>query len=257
MRIQVNFPYRLLVEKLYFIKKYRINPEIYFNNNELDEIDWKELEGIAGTLKEEGLRITLHAPYMDLSPGSRDKKVKEITRERFFQIMKISEVLKPEIVVFHPGYDRWSFEDKRVWLENSLDIWFSLIQRIPDEGVSLAVENIYEEEPGILLTLLEFIGHERFGFCFDIGHFNIFSQVPLSEWMEKLGRYMIEVHVHDNNKDYDEHLPLGSGSVDFEGFIKLFNKLKIDPVFTVEPHREEDLWESLSGVERYIRLISK
>jgi sugar phosphate isomerase/epimerase len=254
MKIHVNVPYKLLIERIHLIKKYKINPEIYFNNNELDEINWNELRYISENLNEEGLQMTIHAPYMDLSPGGIDRKIRAITKERFFQIIDISECLKPKIIIFHPGYDKWSFNHNEIiWLENSLDIWSSLGEKAANMGISLAIENMYEEEPEIFLSLFKAIGNKAFGFCFDIGHFNIFSKVPLSEWIDKLGGYIIEIHVHDNNKKFDEHLPLGNGNVDFKKFFILFNKLKINPVFTIEPHREEDLWSSLYSIQRYLK----
>jgi sugar phosphate isomerase/epimerase len=61
-----------------------------------------------------------------------------------------------------------------------------------------------------------------------------------------LGPYIGQLHLHDNHGSHDEHLPLGSGKIDF---YQLFTYLKSNeipqPIITLEPHQEEDLWPSL------------
>jgi hypothetical protein len=44
---------------------------------------------------------------MDLSPGALDSKVKALTVERFTHIVDVAQVLSPEVVVFHSGYEKW------------------------------------------------------------------------------------------------------------------------------------------------------
>ena len=58
---------------------------------------------------------------MDLSPGAVDSKVRAVTIERFSQIFNIAETLKPKVIVFHSGYEKWKYASKiDLWLEGSL-----------------------------------------------------------------------------------------------------------------------------------------
>ena len=78
-------------------------------------------------------------------------------------------------------------------------------------GVKIAIENIFEDEPSNLRLLMEQMGSDNFGVCFDTGHCNLFSKVPLEEWMRALAAYIAELHLHDNDRSADQHLPMGEG----------------------------------------------
>jgi sugar phosphate isomerase/epimerase len=72
--------------------------------------------------------------------------------------------------------------------------------------------------------------------------------------MEVLGNDLSEVHLHDNHKEMDEHLPIGEGSFDFGGFFNSLSKSKLNPIYTLEPHEEAHLWRSLKAIKKYINV---
>ena len=151
----MHVPSALLDEHLDFILKRKINPEVAFSGDSLDTMDWGRLREIAAVLAENDIRTTIHAPFMDLSPGALDRLVREATRHRFRQVMDAAEILRPSVVVFHPGYDRWRFGGSRErWLRTaskpSARSWKAL-----QIGCVVAVENIFEEEPSTLRALLD------------------------------------------------------------------------------------------------------
>ena len=138
---------------------------------------------------------------MDLSPGAVDQKIRAVTIERFTRIFDIAEILKPEAIVFHSGYEKWKYALKiDVWLENSLKTWRIVQKRAEEMEVKIAIENIFEDEPTNLRLLMEEMSSSNFGLCFDTGHFNLFSKIPLAEWLEQLKAYILELHLHDNDK---------------------------------------------------------
>jgi len=191
---------------------------------------------------------------MDLSPGGLDRKVREITMDRFSKMIELAGVFKPEAIVFHPGYEKWKFDGNvGVWLKSSLQTWVPLVERAQKMELVLAIENVFEEDPEPIKRLLEEIGSLHFRFCFDTGHHHVFSKSPLSLWVETLGEYLVEVHLHDNHKEMDEHLPMGEGSFDFIQFFNLLQQYEIHPISTIEPHEEAHLWRGLEAVRRFIK----
>lgn len=251
--IHVNVPYPMLLERLDFVIEKAIHPEIYLSGNDLDRCLKKDLEGIARNLAEKGLEVTLHGPFMDLSPGGVDAKIKAVTLERLSRTIEAAQVLRPKVIVFHPGYDKWRFDgDVRLWLESSLDTWRPLVEKAEAAGLTLALENVFEETPESLHALLKKIDSPALGFCFDTGHHHVFSKVSLRTWAESLGPYLKEVHLHDNRGEKDEHLPPGEGTFDFQGFFTILRQLQLDPIYTIEPHEEPHLWRSLEAVKKYL-----
>jgi sugar phosphate isomerase/epimerase len=76
--------------------------------------------------------------------------------------------------------------------------------------------------------------------------------VPLGEWVEVLGARLMEIHLHDNHGEADEHLPLGQGDIDFASLFSLLEKKKVQPIYTIEPHEIDHLQPSLEALEKYL-----
>jgi sugar phosphate isomerase/epimerase len=253
--IHVNVPYSMLPQRIDFILQNRIHPEIYFSAKDLDDCEEKEMEHLAETLRINGLETTFHGPFMDLSPGGVDRRVKEVTSERFFRTIELAGFFKPKAIVFHPGYEKWKFDGNvRLWLESSLQTWRPLIHEAEKSGLILAIENVFEESPDSLAALLSEIDSPHFQFCLDTGHQHLFSKPPLPVWFETLGRYLCEVHLHDNHGQTDEHLPVGEGGVDFDKLFNLLSQFRLNPIYTIEPHEEAHLWRGLEALKKYIAM---
>lgn len=247
---QVHVPYHRIGDYLRFVKENCVNLEIYFSSHSLDTILNSDIVNLKEKLDYYPL-FTIHAPFMDLSPGAIDSKVRAVTIERFSHIFMLSETLKPEAIVFHSGYEKWKYAQRiDIWLEKSLITWRTLSKRAVDMGLKIAIENIFEDEPANLRLLMEEMGSENFGICFDTGHFNLFSKISLGEWLKQLKPYIIELHLHDNNKTSDDHLAIGEGTFDFD---TLFSNLKDkNLIYTVEAHTPEDVLKSMQRLKKYL-----
>lgn len=251
--VYAHVPYALIRHHLELIIERRINPEIAFSCDSLDAVVPSELASIAETLASNNLKTTIHAPFMDLNPGAVDPLVWEATLRRFNQVYDAAEIIRPTIIVFHPGYDRWRFGDKRQkWLDNSIRIWEKMLARSEKTGSVIAVENIFEEEPSTLRALFEALDSPLFRHCFDVGHFNLFSRVSMEEWFAELGCHMAETHIHDNNGTRDDHLPLGEGSIDFEKLFALLGEYSPNSAITLEAHTSEALERAMKNLAVYL-----
>jgi sugar phosphate isomerase/epimerase len=243
----------MLLQRIDFALQNRIHPEVYFSAEDLDGCHEKDVKHLAETLQQNGMETTLHAPFMDLSPGGADRRVKEVTSDRFLKTIQLAHFFKPKTIVFHPGYEKWKFDgDVKLWLESSLQTWRPLVKEAEGMGLFLVIENVFEETPDPLAMLLQEVNSPHFRFCFDTGHSHVFGKTPLPVWIESLCNYLVEVHLHDNHKEMDEHLPIGDGSFDFDAFFRLLSKYRLDPIYTIEPHEENHLWRSLKAVKKYI-----
>lgn len=251
-RVQVNAPYRQLADKyLELFLRYGINPEIGFDVLALETASQEAMAEMARLMEEQGRTITFHGPFMDLAPGGLDGRVREVTALRLQQTMELVPVFRPQSVVFHAGYDERRYHAHRAeWLSGSLAIWEPLIQQAEEMGVVIHLENVYEQTPEMIFTLIEEMDSEHLGFCLDMGHMNVFGEVALSEWLDALGPRLREVHLHDNSGHSDSHGPIGSGTVPFEELFQYLHAQEKRPVVTLEPHEEATLWASLENLEK-------
>ena len=251
--IHVNVPYPMLLQRIDFVIEKGIHPEVYFSAEDLDACTEKDIERLSGTLQENRLETTLHGPFMDLSPGGVDRRIKQVTRDRLSKTIQLARVLAPKMIVFHPGYESWKFDGNvKLWLDSSLQTWKPLVKEAEETGLTLCVENVFEESPDPIRSLLEEIHSPRLRFCFDTGHHHVFAKAPLRVWMEVLGGFLGEVHLHDNHGEKDEHLPVGEGGFDFSQFFSLLSQYRLSPLLTVEPHEEAHLWRGLQALKKYV-----
>lgn len=253
-KVQVNLPFPLLLQNLNGVLEMGLQPEIYFSGKTLDNLKKEEVEKVSRKLIQKNISVTFHAPFMDLSPGAVDDKIRQVTVFRFNQVMDLVPYFHPRAIVLHPGYDRFRFDDDvALWMENSLMTWKPLTERAEEFSVRLALENVFEENPSILRKLLKAIDSPYLGYCLDAGHGHIFSEVAIWEWIEILGPHLIEVHLHDNHQKVDEHLPVGYGQIDFEEIFSCLRAKNLQPIYTIEPHLEEHLLPSLRALEKYLK----
>ncbi|MDA3898406.1 MAG: sugar phosphate isomerase/epimerase [Desulfobacteraceae bacterium] len=252
-KVQVNIPFTMLVERqwqdLFFNSG--INPEIGLAAEALDNFSLSDFKRFADQFHHRNRSITLHGPFMDLSPGSPDPKVRELTKFRFKQLLDAVSVFKPKTVVCHAGYDhvRYNFY-KEKWLEHTVKIWKWLGRELFERGTRLMLENVYEKEPEDLLQVLERLDPKHIGYCLDVGHLASFGKFPLEKWLDATGEYIGQLHLHDNHGDHDSHLGMGKGIINFDrifGYIKHMTK---KPVITLEPHEQEDFIASLAYLEQ-------
>ena len=232
--------------------RHALNPEIAIDAAALERFSEKEFTRIAETLRRHDLTVTFHAPFVDLSAGSTDPAIRAVTRKRFEQILGLVPIFAPRSVVAHAGYDWQRYEYfRKFWMERSAEFWTWVAECLNREGSRLMLENVYEHRPGEILELFERLRPKGVSLCLDCGHLTAFGRAPLDEWLNVLGAFIGQLHLHDNRGSKDEHLPMGHGQIDFG---RLFDYLKAEctnpPVLTLEVHRPDDVWPSLSGLER-------
>jgi len=261
-KIQVNIPFTMLVEKqwrdLFFNNG--LNPEIGLAAEALDNFSLSDFKHFADQFHNRNCSITLHGPFMDLSPGSPDPKVRELTKFRFKQLIDAASVFKPKTVVCHAGYDHVRYDFcKKQWLEHTIATWQWLGQELFDRGTRLMLENVYEKNPSELLQVLEQLDPAHIGYCLDVGHLTSFGNYSLTKWLDATEKYIGQFHLHDNHGDHDSHLGMGKGSINFDTLYKSIQQMENKPVITIEPHEQEDFIASLTFLEQsdFLSLITE
>lgn len=259
--IQICIPFqRLIREYLPLFLKKRINPEIGVDGQTMDTLSKKDFKAVATVLRNEGLTVTLHGPFYDLAPGAIDKKILLTTRERLKQTFDLIPIFEPRSIVCHTGYDQKRYRDtEREWLDTSVETWTALLSQIEGTGTTLVIENVYEKTPRILGELLQALQDRNVGLCLDMGHAHAFSETSIKDWLEKTGYWVRQVHLHDNTGEWDDHMAVGEGNIDFDLLFDDLLDLPQRPILTLEAHEEASLWQSLAALSRstsFRRLLS-
>ena len=255
--VQVNIPFRMLYETHYdLFMRFNLNPEVGLDADALENFTVSEIRDIMQGFQRNNRSITIHGPFLDLSPGSPDPGIRSVTRQRFEQLLAVVAVVRPRSVVCHLGYeeDRYGYI-KESWFDQSLSLWRWLGEELRKIGVILMLENVYEGDPAEMLPFFQNLQQHQVRFCLDVGHQAVFGKVSFSRWFDVLGAYIGQLHLHDNRGAKDEHLPMGKGTVDYTPLIHFLQTRKPFPIITLEPHEEPDLWTSLAYLKEVFHLL--
>jgi len=228
-------------------------PEIAIKGPELDSLDEQLILLASGALQEVGIRPRIHAPFFDLNPGALDPLIRQATRQRLEQSLQIADRLQADLMIVHPGVDKWRYPRlEHAWLDLALDFFPPLVELAESIDCHLAIENIYEESPDTLVHLVDGIDSIFFGHCFDAGHWHLFGRRPMDEWLKSISSKLLHLHLHDNHGRADEHLPVGDGTIDFSPLQKHLNFMTASPSITLEARSLEHLQRSLLEVNRLL-----
>jgi sugar phosphate isomerase/epimerase len=231
---------------LEFAKEYGYNLEIAsFAYSQVLDTNWQEilkdtqqkLQGFKGA-------ISLHGAFMELVVHSRDKRIREVAKDRIFQNLEIAKALNAKYIVFHGNFNPLIRHEgyKKNWIEQNAVFWSEVLDKYQ---IVVLVENLWEPTPELFRELLDQVKSPRLKVCFDTGHANIFSKASLEEWFAVLGGDIVYMHVNDNKGDVDNELAPGEGNINWRKFSDLIEKYRIAPEIVFEVGTLERTIQSL------------
>lgn len=194
-----------------------------------------------------GLEISVHAPFSDLNIASLNEP---IWKESLKQISAAIEGLAnyARVVVIHPGYvSPLAVLCPNKALEKNQQALAILAICAKEYGIKATVENMVNINflLGRFPEEIQAMFLDDLGFTFDVGHAHTagavrsFLRMPIDH-----------IHLHDNNGKTDDHLVLGSGSINWEPIMRAFQRYK--GIFVLECRTLDEGVQSLA----YLRSIA-
>ena len=189
-----------------------------------------------------GLVSSVHGAFIDINPGSGDPLIRELTRRRSLESCEDAVFWGADQVVFHSGCFPFLREGYiEGWAEKSADLYKELSERY---GLRVLVENSMDLDPTPLREIMKRCHGDAVRVCLDFGHAN-YSRAPLAQWFEELGPYLGCLHISDNAGLFDNHLPTGKGTVDWEEASRLTAALGRELPMTLEVGGIPEIRETL------------
>ena len=163
---------------------------------------------------------SIHGLFIDVNPASGNKGVAAVSKMQMRESCELAKGLGAENVVFHcscfpflrAGYLEF-------WAETCAQIYRALADEFQ---LNLFIENSMDVDPTPLRTLMAKTDHPNVQVCLDLGHAN-YSRVKPETWIDELGDHIGYIHLSDNMGRFDDHLPIGEGTVNW---INIDAKLK-------------------------------
>ena len=215
------------------------NPMVLDNTNHLNEII-KSYERIGRDTGND----TMHGAFYDITVTSTDPLIRNASDKRVRQCMDIAERLKVKGVVFHTNYltDFKSVPYRDGWVAGNTEYWDRICSEY--KGTEVYLENMFDDTPELLRRVAENLkDKENFGVCLDLAH-AFLSKVELNEWVDELSPYIKHIHINDNDKQQDLHLPVGAGEMDWS-ILKSEKLFAANPSVLIEVTGKEKLLKSI------------
>ena len=178
-----------------------------------------------------GRTTSVHGFFIDVNPASGDPDFRDLSQRRCKSSCETAVALGAGNVVFHSScfpFLRGIYLD--VWSKRCADFYQELAARY---DLNILIENSPDIDAGPIATLMKRCTDKRVGVCLDIGH-AAYSHQSIDMWFDQLGEWITYLHLSDNTGTYDDHLPLGEGTIDWKMADSLWKKLDRDTHITIE-----------------------
>ena len=142
-------------------------------------------------------------------------------------------------------YDQNKTQNKKL----NMDFFAKLIPILEKHNVKNGFENMWnwDEEknkicptvcsrPEEIIDYIETLNSDRFVACLDLGHINLTFDTgdSVSDAIEKLGKYLEILHIHDNDQKDDLHLPPFFGNIEWLKVAKALKNINYNGTLNFE-----------------------
>ncbi|MFC1533276.1 sugar phosphate isomerase/epimerase family protein [Thermodesulfobacteriota bacterium] len=199
----------------------------------------QERDTLMRALERLRMGIVCHLPTFvstaDLTPVLREASLNEV-----LESMEVAAGFEPLKVVLHPSHISGLgilVRDKvHRYAMKSLEAIVAKADRL---GIYICIENMFPHS-GLLADPQDFVEiFQRFpalGLTLDTGHAHLTGKgvTKSLEFINKFDDRIGHIHVSDNFGTNDNHLPIGTGTIDFPTIIKALKKIEYDGTITLE-----------------------
>lgn len=174
----------------------------------------------------------LHAPFSDISPACIDPLAVGLAKLRLQQAYRTATRHGIDRLIVHSGYVPL-IHDRDSFYHRSVRFWKSYMVDKP-KNFRLMIENEMEENPLLLLRLIQGIGDPRVGLCLNLGHAFLHPEFSLEDWVTLSIPHLLHVQLNDNDGVYDRHWPLGDGRLPVESALNILLDAIPDLTYTID-----------------------
>ncbi|OPY33375.1 MAG: endonuclease IV [Methanomassiliicoccales archaeon PtaU1.Bin124] len=208
---------------------------------------------LAGSLPSYELEMSVHSPLSDINIGSLNPRLRQAALSDVLRTVECAGRLGLNPITVHPGFLTPLAYLDREGAKSATKDSLRLIEKAGKEhGVTVALENMPDMPISMITTpkaLKELLDGTELSICFDIGHAHTTHNVDA--YLEMHDRFA-NIHIHDNDGRWDQHLPIGMGSIDFPPILRRLASYK--GRYVIEAR---ELKEAPGSQQRLKRLFSE
>ena len=179
---------------------------------------------------------TVHLPQLpdyDLSNTNEEQRLEAIKKQKEIALMAMP--LEYSFLVLHPDTGKVPEEDYEKRHEALIKSLKDFAPWCKEQGLKLAIENLTQlssvQTSSDLVKIIEAVGSDNLGICFDTNH--LFKETH-REFIKNAGKYIITMHVTDNDGEVEKHWFPGDGVINWKEIFELLDEIGYDSTMICE-----------------------
>ena len=209
------------------------------------EINKKEYKEILDDFDGE---VNLHGFFSNLNFSAKDPLIKEVSIKRYYQSLELAETFDVTTVIFHTCFNNLLKQKQyqEMFFLSNVEFYKNFIKEFERLGITATMENVHEPAPELIRNIVAAVNSPNFKATIDIGHANLHSNMPVSDWIKEYGIMLHHMHFHNNFKDEDSHSSLLKGNLEIKPILETLKEMHIYPSVTFEIFDKDALYESVN-----------
>ena len=197
--------------------------------------------------------LSIHGPCVAVNLADKEQKN---YAKIFAKTLAYAKKIKAGFVVVHTN-EAWQGERDQV--QNLVVRRLRNILEMGEQcGVPVLIENVgLRTKQNLLFDLPEFMAlldlFPEAGVLLDTGYAHV-NGWDIPAVIKALGKRLVACHLHDNSGQGDEHLPIGQGSIDWQGYFKAIKKHAPKAVQVLEYCRG---FENTADLEQHLQELQE
>lgn len=198
------------------------------------------------------IEFMVHSPSADINIATPSPVLQRTILKRLEKSILHASQLQSRLWIFHPGLKTaiTSFYPGSDWRLNMDSV--RVLERIAGKhGVEIAIENVHELIPFVLKSVEDFSRfydelNDDLSLTLDVGHANLNQQIQA--FINTFSDKIVHVHASDNKGNYDAHLGIGYGTVNWTNVAEALKSIGYSGAVMLESVR--DIEESLQRLQK-------
>ncbi len=157
--------------------------------------------------------------------------------KEFARAFDSAVLLGAKKATIHTEFMPSGIQDRPIHAAKTIDTIKRLHKEAQDRGLQLLIEN-FNASSFSIKEFKSLFSELDMGMTLDIGHASTADGEGMNNYVQQFRKRIVHVHLHDNDRRSDQHLPLGAGKIDIARAVSELKSF-YDGTITLEVHSQD------------------
>jgi len=196
----------------------------------------KDRKAIQDALSSYNFGVLAHMPWY-FSVAHPYSSIQEAISKEFCRAFDTAVLFGAKKATLHSEFMPSGIQERQVHTAKTIESIKKLHKEAETRGLELLVEN-FNASSFSIRDFKQLFSEVDMGMTFDVGHAFTSDGEGMENYLAQFKKRVKHVHLHDNDRRADQHLPLGAGKVDVARAVKEL-KAFYDGTITLEVHSQD------------------